>query len=58
MAATLRVMGLSDDRSYARYHEVLNRAVWSSRAVARVLLVLLLQHLVSRAEQNCTTWAE
>ena len=45
VAATLRVMGLSDDRSYARYHEVLNRAVWSSRGVARVLLVLLLQHL-------------
>ena len=27
VAATLRVMGLSDDRSYARYHEVLYRAV-------------------------------
>ena len=45
VAAALRVMGLSDDRNYARYHEVLNRAVWSSRGVARVLLVLLLQHL-------------
>ncbi len=45
VAAALRVMGLSDDRNYARYHEVLNRAVWSSREVARVLLVLLLQHL-------------
>ena len=45
VAAVLRVMGLSDDRNYARYHEVLNRAVWSSRGVARVLLVLLLQHL-------------
>ena len=30
VAAALRVMGLSDDRNYARYHEVLNRAVWSS----------------------------
>ena len=30
---------------YARYHEVLNRAVWSSRQAARILLVLLLQHL-------------
>ena len=38
-------MGRSDQDDYARYHEVLNRAVWSSRAVARVLLVLLLQHL-------------
>ncbi len=45
VAAALRVMGLSDDRNYARYHEVLNRAVWSSHGVARVLLVLLLQHL-------------
>ena len=32
-----------DDDNYARYHEVLNRAVWSSREVARILL--LLQHL-------------
>ena len=45
VAAALRVMGRSDQRDYARYHEVLNRAVWSYRAVARVLLVLLLQHL-------------
>ncbi len=44
VAAALRVMGLSDDQNYARYHEVLNRAVWSSREAARVLLVLLLQH--------------
>ena len=27
-------MGLSDDRSYARYHQVLNRAVWSPRQAA------------------------
>ena len=45
VAAALRVMGLSDDQNYARYHEVLNRAVWSPREVARILLVLLLQHL-------------
>ena len=38
VAAALRVMGLSDDRNYARYHEVFNRAVWSSRGVAHVLL--------------------
>ena len=41
VAAALRVMGRSGHRDYARYHEVLNRAVWSSREVARVLLVLL-----------------
>ena len=45
VAAALRVMGRSDQDDFARYHEVLNRAVWSSREVARVLLVLLLQHL-------------
>ena len=45
VAAALRVMGRSDQRDYARYHEVLNRAVWSSRQAARILLVLLLQHL-------------
>ena len=38
------LMGRSDDDNYARY-EVLNRAVWSSREVARILLLLLLQHL-------------
>ena len=48
VAAALRVMGLSDDRNYARYHQVLNRAVWSPRQAAGILLVLLLQHL-SRA---------
>ena len=40
VAAALRVMGRSDQRDCALYHEVLNRAVWSSRAVAWVLLVL------------------
>ena len=45
VASALRVMGRSDDRNYARYHQVLNRAVWSSRQAARILLVLLLQHL-------------
>ena len=45
VAAVLRVMGRSDQGDYARYHAVLNRAVWSPREAARVLLVLLLQHL-------------
>ena len=38
VAAALRVMGRSGQRDYARYHEVLNRAAWSTRAAARVLL--------------------
>ena len=45
VTAALRVMGRSDQRDYARYHEVLNRAVWSPRQAARTLLMLLLQHL-------------
>ena len=45
VAAALRVMGRSDQDDYARYHEVLNRAVWSPREAAHVLLLLLLQHL-------------
>ena len=45
VAAALRVMGRSDHDDYARYHEVLNRAVWSPREAARILLVLLLQCL-------------
>ena len=45
VASALRVMGLSDDRNYARYHQVLNRAVWSPRQAARILLGLLILHL-------------
>ena len=45
VTAALRIMGLSDDRSYARYHQVLSRASWSPLAASRVLLRLLLEHL-------------
>ena len=45
VASALRVMGLSGDRNYARYHHVLNRAAWSPLQVYRVLLRLLIQHL-------------
>ena len=38
VASALRVMGLSDDRNYARYHHVLNRAAWSPLKVSRILL--------------------
>ena len=33
VAAALRVMGLSDDRNYARYHQVLNRAAGQGNRV-------------------------
>ena len=45
VAAALRVMGRSDHLDYARYHEAFNRAVWPPRQAARILLMLLLQHL-------------
>ena len=45
VAAARRVRGRSDHLDYARYHEVLNRAVWSPHQAARILLMLLLQHL-------------
>lgn len=41
VAAVLRVMGLSREVHFQNYHRVLNRAVWSSWEVARLLLHLL-----------------
>jgi hypothetical protein len=38
----LHVLGLSQLTTFSTYHRVLNRAVWSSLAVSRVLLGLLL----------------
>lgn len=34
----LRIPGLAHERRFVSYHRVLNRAVWSGRAAARVLL--------------------
>lgn len=45
VTAALRVMGLSDESSFAKYHHVLNRAVWSPYRVAELLLALLMHHL-------------
>jgi hypothetical protein len=42
----LRVMGLADHVGFARYHEVLNRARWDTRALARQLLRHLLDKLL------------
>jgi hypothetical protein len=41
VTSVLRVMGLSDEKHFQNYHRVLNRAVWSSLEVSRVLLRLL-----------------
>src|SRR4051794_9489953 len=42
VASILRITGLCRDRRFVNYHRVLNRAAWSGRAAARVLLGLLL----------------
>ena len=44
VTSALRVMGLEDDRNFARYHHVLSRAVWQPLQLGRTLLWLLLQH--------------
>jgi DDE superfamily endonuclease len=43
VSAVLRVMGLSQERNYPKYHQVLSRAVWSGLEVAAILLRLLLK---------------
>ena len=45
VSSALQVLGLQEQRDFARYHHVLSRAVWSSLAVSRVLLGLLVRHL-------------
>jgi hypothetical protein len=45
VTAALRVMGLKGEANYAKYHQVLNRAVWSPLAVAHCLLSLLIKAL-------------
>jgi len=42
VASILRITGLGRERRFVNYHRVLNRAAWSGRAAAHVLLRLLL----------------
>jgi hypothetical protein len=42
VTAILRVMGLHHERQFQNYHWVLNRAKWSSRALSRLLLHVLI----------------
>jgi hypothetical protein len=44
VSAALRVMGLGAAKDFARYHYVLNHARWSSRAVARKLLAMIVEN--------------
>ena len=42
VTAILRIMGLSTERHFQKYHRVLNRAVWSNLMLSLVLVRLLL----------------
>ena len=46
VTSILRITGLCRERRFVNYHRVLNRAAWSGRAAARVLLGLLLDAFV------------
>jgi DDE superfamily endonuclease len=46
----LRVMGMADDSGFRRYHEVLSRARWDARAVARRLLLYIIDRLLPNGE--------
>jgi DDE superfamily endonuclease len=48
VTSLLRIMELSRERRFVNYHRVLNRARWSERGVARLLLRLLLVAFVPR----------
>jgi len=46
VTSCLRVTGRADAANFATYHQILNRARWSSRAVARRLLGIVVERLV------------
>ena len=43
VSAVLRVMGMSQERNYPKYHQVLSRAAWSGLEVSLILLRCLLK---------------
>jgi DDE superfamily endonuclease len=47
VTAALRIMGLADEKHFINYHRVLSRATWSSLALSRILLGLLIVLLLS-----------
>ncbi len=50
VSQALRVMGREAEPDFARYHAVLNRARWSSRLMARRLLVMILDRFLPDGE--------
>jgi hypothetical protein len=53
VTAVLRIMGLSHKRQFQAYHRVLNRSAWSSRALSRILLKMLVQTFVPSGPIIC-----
>ena len=52
VSAILRVMGLSQERNYPKYHQVLSRASWSGLEVSLILLRLLLKTFAKPGESS------
>ncbi len=48
VTSILHVMGLKEEKQFQNYHRVLNRARWSSFALSRILLRLLVTTFVSQ----------
>jgi DDE superfamily endonuclease len=46
VTAALRILGRDRDPDFCTFHRILNRAIWSSRAGARQLLILLIKAFV------------
>jgi hypothetical protein len=46
ISAVLRVMGLSEEEQFQKYHRVLNRAKWSPIAASRKLMLILIDAFV------------
>src|SRR4249920_1550059 len=46
VTAALRVMGLSQEAQFQNYHRMLNRDTWSSHALSRIVLRLLVRAFV------------
>jgi hypothetical protein len=47
VTAILRVLGLSEERQFQRYHRVLNRVKWSGLLISRILVTLLVAAFVA-----------
>src|SRR3990172_276189 len=45
VSSALRVLGLDDRLDFGKYHQVLNRAVWSPLEVSKILLQLVVRRL-------------